>query len=78
MISTLRKDAFWRAYAADRYEKLSQTDGDGGQRDPPKYLVFAPTNTGLGNRMVGMMSTFALSIAFDRVFLNAWIKGESM
>lgn len=49
-----------------------------GRRDPTKYLVFVPPrDSGLGNHMYGMMSTFALSIATGRVFLHAWNKPHS-
>lgn len=60
-------------------------DKNGGDHDDhnrkgsagTKYLVFAPTNAGLGNHMAGMMSAFVLSVAFERVFLHEWNVGTS-
>ncbi len=52
--------------------------GSSSSREKPtKYLVFVTGNVGLGNHLSGMMSAFALSIAFGRVFLHEWTTAES-
>ncbi|CAN0046497.1 unnamed protein product, partial [Laminaria digitata] len=80
-------DRFWKAYAADRYNILTGGTYSGGGRktvagessaaavavsSPAKYMVFVPSNSGLGNHLSGLMSTFVLSIATGRVFLHDW------
>lgn len=39
---------------------------------PDKYVVFQPTNTGTGNRILAMVSAYALSLVTGRTFLIDW------
>lgn len=59
-----------------RHESLAAaanvSKGHGQFQSAVKYLVFEPVKSGLANHMVGMMSTFALSVALGRIFLHGW------
>lgn len=67
---------FWETYAAERHAMLSGGGDEarhvGGSGSPIKFLVFTPTDAGLGNHMAGIMSAFVLSLATRRVFLHDW------
>lgn len=69
------QDHFWEEYAADRRRLLYSGVDSNGQPMETKYLIYIPPTGGLGNHIVGMLSSFVLSIAFERVFLHEWTEG---
>lgn len=42
------------------------------ETDPSKFVVFQPTNTGTGNRLLALVSSYALSLVTGRQLLVDW------